>query len=240
MKGNTSTPSPASEQKKTVSTAHRVLTIIGIVLCVILIPILIINCTLLIKSWTSDDKEVPSIGGIFPMIVETDSMKGTFSGGDLIICKSIEPEDVKVKDVITFFDPASKKNAILTHRVVETFTEDDILYFVTAGDANLGADGKPIIDDIAVPASELVGVYTGFRLPGMGSVAMFMQTIWGLVLCVILPLLLLIGYDAFRRYTYNKKHDGEKEALLKELEELRKLKAGEPEVLNSENQEPKE
>ena len=57
---------------------HRVFTVIGIILCVILIPIIIINCTLIIKQFTDKDK-VLSIGGTFPMIVLTDSMKGTLT-----------------------------------------------------------------------------------------------------------------------------------------------------------------
>lgn len=58
---------------------------------------------------------------------------------------------------------------------------------------------------------------------------MFMQTPWGLIVCVVVPILLLIGWDAFRRARYNKKHDEDKDALLAELEELRRLKAENPE-----------
>lgn len=39
--------------KKT-TLGHRILTGVGIALCVILIPMLIINCTLLIKGWTNN------------------------------------------------------------------------------------------------------------------------------------------------------------------------------------------
>ena len=44
-------------EKQKASPLHKVLTVIGTVLCIILIPILIINCTLIIKSFTSE--EVP-------------------------------------------------------------------------------------------------------------------------------------------------------------------------------------
>ena len=84
---------------------HNILTVVGTVLCVILVPILIINITLIIKSFTNKD-EVPSVGGIFPLIVLTDSMYPEIESGDLIINKTIDPEDVKNGDVISFFDPA--------------------------------------------------------------------------------------------------------------------------------------
>ena len=69
--------------KEKTSTSHKIFSIIGIVLCIILIPILIINITLIIKSNIGKD-EVPSVGGYFPMIVLTDSMNPDIKSGDLI------------------------------------------------------------------------------------------------------------------------------------------------------------
>ena len=205
---------------------HRILTGIGIALCVILIPMLIINCTLLIKGWTNKD-EVPTLLGYAPMIVLTDSMVGNnednFNGGDLIFVKTVKPEEVKKGDVISFFDPQGNGTSITSHRVVEVVNEDGKISFKTKGDSNNTEDKLP------VPAENLAGVYTGFKIVGAGRVAMFMQTPWGLIVCVVIPILLLIGWDAFRRARYNKKHEEEKGALLAELEELRNLKAEKPE-----------
>ncbi len=200
---------------------QKILTGVGIALCVILIPILIINCTLLIKGWTNKD-EVPSIAGLSPMIVLTDSMVGdkddSFNGGDLIFVKTVKPEEIKVGDVISFFDPQGSGTAVVSHRVIEVINEDGEISFKTKGDANNSADTVP------VPSDKLVGKYTGFRIAGAGNVAMFMQTTWGLIICVCVPIILLVGIDAIRRAKYNKKHDEDKEQLLAELEELRKLK----------------
>lgn len=201
---------------------HRILTGVGIVLCIVLIPMLIINCTLLIKGWTNKD-EVPSLCGYAPMIVLTDSMVGNkddnFSGGDLIFVKTVKGEDVRKGDVISFFDPAGNGSTITSHRVVEVINEEGKISFKTKGDDNNTEDKLP------VPAEDLVGIYTGFRIAGAGHIAMFMQTPWGLILCVLLPIILLIGWDTVRRAVYNKKHKEERDALLAELEELRRLKA---------------
>lgn len=201
---------------------HRILTGVGIALCVILVPILIINCTLLIKGWTNKD-EVPSLLGYAPMIVLTDSMAGgnddSFYGGDLIFIQTVKAEDVKTGDVISFFDPAGNGSTITSHRVIEIINEDGKISFKTQGDNNNSEDKVP------VPAENLVGTYTGFRIAGAGRVAMFMQTTWGLIICVVLPIVLLIGWDAVRRARYNKKHEEDKDALLAELEELRAEKA---------------
>lgn len=200
--------------KRSASTGHKTLTIIGIVLCVMLIPILIINVTLIIKSYTNAD-EVPKIGGYAPLIVLTGSMEPKIKSGDLIFVKQIDGRDVKEKDVIAFFDPDGNGSSILTHRVNEVFEKDGTLYFRTQGDANNTEDRT------AVSADKLVGIYTGFRIAGAGSAAMFMQTTAGLIICVLVPLILLVGWDIFRRRRYEKRNQQDTDALLAELEALK-------------------
>ena len=196
----------------------RPLTIVGIVLCLVLLPILVINVTLIIKSYTNKDT-VPSFGGIFPMIVLTDSMYSEIQRGDLIICRQVEPENVKIGDVIVFFDPMGSGTHTVTHRVAAiTRTEEDELAFVTKGDYNNTEDLKP------APASKLVGVYQR-RIPKAGNVAMFMQTTAGLIVCVVLPLLVLVAIDLIRTKRFEKKHNQDTDALLRELEELRARQA---------------
>ena len=201
------------EQKK-----QRILTIVGIVLCVILVPILIINCTLIIKSYVNTE-EVPTIGGVCPLIVLTDSMLPEISSGDLIICKEIDPKDVKVNDVISFFDPAGNGSSVVTHRVIEIVEEDGVTKWRTRGDNNNTED------KVLVPFENLVGIWSGTRIAGAGSVAMFLQTTPGLIVCVICPLALLVGYDVLRRRKYDKAKQDDTDALLAELEQLRALKA---------------
>lgn len=204
-------------EKEKNSLLHHALTIVGVILCVILTPILIINCTLIIKSYTSE--EVPSIGGYLPQIVLTDSMYPEIQSGDLIICHTEEPENIEVGDVISFFDPAGNGITIVTHRVVEIEELEGKIMWRTKGDNNNTEDLLMVSED------KLVAVYEGIRLAGLGNVALFMQTTPGLVVCVILPLLLLVGYDMIRRRMYEKANKDDTDQLLKELEELRRLKA---------------
>ena len=208
----------ASEKKEKASASHKALTVIGTVLCIILIPILIINITLIVKSYTDAD-QVPTIGGYAPLIVLTGSMEPEIMSGDLIIVKQIEVGDVQVGDVIAFFDPDGNGTTIVTHRVVE-IVDGNELSFRTRGDANNTDDRLP------VPAKDLVGVYRT-RIPGMGSVAMFMQTTAGLIVCVFVPLVLLVGWDLIRRRRYEKRSRQDTDALLAELEALRAAKAAE-------------
>ena len=203
--------------KEKTSTAHKILTIVGTVLCIILIPILLINITLIAKSYINKD-EVPSIGGTFPLIVLTDSMYPDIKSGDLIICNTAEAEDVKVNDIISFFDPAGNGTSIVTHRVIEIVEEDGEILFRTRGDNNNTEDKE------LVPAENLVGIYK-MRIAGAGHIAMFMQSTAGLIVCVVLPIILLVGYDLIRRRIYEKSKKEDTDALLAELEALRAEKA---------------
>ena len=204
-------------KKQKSASLHKALTVIGTVLCVILIPILLINLTLIVKSYTNKDA-VPSVGGYFPLIVLTDSMYPEIKSGDLILCQEIEPENVQEGDVISFFDPAGNGTAIVTHRVVEVLNEGGALMFRTRGDNN-NTDDK-----VLVGAQDIVGTYQG-RVPAAGNIALFMQTTTGLIVCVVLPIILLVGYDILRRRLYEKNKQDDTDALLAELEALRAEKA---------------
>jgi signal peptidase len=204
-------------QEKEHSIRHKVGNIFGLVVSLILLPVLLINITLIVKSYLHTN-EIPSVGGYLPLIVLTDSMYPNIQSGDLIICRETDPESVQVNDVIAFFDPAGNGNSVVSHRVKSIIKEGGTISFLTQGDANNAQD------EAAVPAENLVGVFRS-RIPGAGNIAMFMQTSAGLIICVVLPLLLLVGYDLLRRRSYERSKKEDTEALLRELEELRAEKS---------------
>lgn len=200
--------SAASSEKKSSGKAG---TIVGIILCVILIPILIVNVTMIIKGLATPEK-VPTFGGYSPLIVLTDSMYPNIKSGDLIIVQEAKASEIQVNDIISFFDPESDDGtSVVTHRVVAVLPDGS---FTTKGDANNTEDEVP------VPAGNLVGVYKT-RIPGAGDVAMFLQTTPGFFVCVGVPLVLLVGYELIRRRKYEKANKQDTDALLAELEALR-------------------
>jgi signal peptidase len=200
-------------QEKKHCVGHQVGNFFGLAVSLVLLPVLIINITLIVKSYLNTD-EIPSVGGYMPLIVLTDSMYPNIQSGDLIICRETDPASVEVGDVISFFDPQGDGTSVVSHRVKSIIHEDGTLAFRTQGDANNAED------DATVPAENLVGVYQS-RIAGAGNVAMFMQTSTGLIVCVVLPLFLLVGYDILRRRAYERSKKKDTEALLRELEELR-------------------
>lgn len=195
---------------------NKVLTIIGTVLCLMMLPILIVNITLIAKSRIHQD-EVPSIGGKFPMIVLSDSMYPLFQSGDLIICDVAQAGEIRVDDVISFYDPMGSGTSVVTHRVIEIVNEGGSTSFRTKGDNNNAEDTA------LVPAANLLGVYQR-RIPKLGHAAMFMQTTTGLIVCCVFPILVLVGFDILRQKKQEKLQKQNTDALLRELELLRAAK----------------
>ena len=212
-------------QKEKSSGRSKVLTVFGIVLCVILVPILIVNVTMIVKSYTNPD-EYPSFAGYNLMIVLSPSMEDTIMAGDLIVVKNSEPEDVKGEsaegardgDIISFFDPDSSKQSVLTHRCKSVTEKDGQTFFITKGDHNMSEDPTPC------PAENLIGTYIT-RIPGAGNIAMWLQTTPGLIVCVAVPIVLLVAYDLIMKKRYDKNKKKDTDALLAELESLRAQQA---------------
>lgn len=195
---------------------NKVINIVGIVLCVIFVLLLIFNVVTIIDGFIHKD-EVPGFFNLTPMIVTTDSMKGTINGGDLVICKDTEASEVEVGDIISFYDPMSTKKAVVTHRVTEKYTADGQIYFRTKGDANNAQDYLPVSGD------KLVGKYA-FRIPLAGHILMFMQTTLGLVVCIGVPLILFLVYEFLRHRKSEKENETDIDRMRAELEALRAAK----------------
>lgn len=197
----------------------KALTIVGIILCVVFLPILILNIILIIQGFSGDKSKVPNIGGYFPLMVETGSMEPTIMTGDLIIVHTIDnADDLKVGDIVTYWDN-QPGGTLITHRIAEV-TKDDAgkTAYRTKGDGNPVEDGRYLYPD------RVVGVYVN-RFAGMGKVAMFMQTVPGLIICVVLPLMIFVIYDVIRRRRISKAGNAETAALMAELEALKKQQA---------------
>ena len=205
---------------------HIIAVAVLIALTAILLPIFIINLTLTIRS--SMDKTVPaSVFGLAPLAVETDSMNGieedSFAGGSLILVRMIgeeEKQQLEVGQVVTFRQQNDDGTYyFVTHRIVEIGAEDGaVRYVVTRGDRNT-------IDDGATAITDVLGVCVA-SVPGLGSAVLFLQTPWGLLLCIGVPVVAYIVYDVVRIARRNRRLAAEQgEAMQKKDAEIARLRA---------------
>jgi signal peptidase len=112
--------------------------------------------------------------------------------------------------------------------VIDIMENDGKLSFKTKGINNNTEDR------LAVPAANLIAEYTGIRIPGAGNFAIFMQSTTGLIVCVVLPIVLFVGYDVIRRRVYEKNKGDDMAALMAELETLRSMQNAENKAQNDE------
>ena len=107
-------------------------------------------------------------GHVTPLLtVKSGSMTPTLNVGDIILMEPVNPEDLKVGDVIIFYSPGTNK--LIVHRVVKKTPEG----VYTKGDANPGIDWWS-----PVPYENIVGRWTGFKIPnwlGIGYLSLFLS-----------------------------------------------------------------
>lgn len=211
-------------QKKRNGPLRILLNIFGAVLCVIFIPIIILNVVMIVRSYT-DPEHIPSVFGVSPVVVLSGSMSPAFEAGDMIFIQETDPYTLKVNDVICYLEEESA----VTHRIMEVQQQDGSLLYITQGDANNTEDARP------VSPQQIQGKYTGVKIAGAGEFAMFLQSTPGMLLFIGGPILFFILWDVIRRMAAGKENRREKrklqeessgkqremEAMEKELERLR-------------------
>lgn len=180
---------------------NRGATVAMIVLAVILVPVLLINLTLIVKGSIYTDSP-PDVLGIAPLAVTSGSMKGdekgSFDEGSLIFVKKLSASDknnLEAGDVITFLTDG----VYVTHRIVSVNknSSGDSVSFVTKGDANNVSDG-------AIPAQNVFGKCVG-SIAGLGGFMLFLLTPAGILLFVGLPILLYVAVDVLLIVLHNRK-----------------------------------
>ena len=186
-------------------------TIIGIILCIILIPIIIINIILIVNTYIHPEN-IPGVFGMRPVIVLSGSMEPEFMSGDLIFIQDGDVEQLKEGDIICYMEDG----AAVTHRIEAVTEENGAVRYTTRGDANNTDDQKQ------VEQSQIQGIYKGRKISGAGDAVMFMQSTTGMILFIVCPIVLLILWDIIYRRKIDTEEREERGRLEKELEELRK------------------
>ena len=100
---------------------HKTHKIISTILYIIIIPILIINFTLIIKSFITPNK-IADFLGYKNFIIVSKSMEPTIMVGDAIFSKEVSESELKINDIISFHDGED----INTHRIVGISEENGV------------------------------------------------------------------------------------------------------------------
>ncbi len=189
-----------------------------------------------IFSVSTFDQNHRQVFGYRFFIAQSDSMSATdFDAGDIVLIKETDPSTLKEGDIIAYISQdSSNYGDTVTHKIRSVVTDAKgdpgfITYGTTTG-----------VDDATVVTYPYVlGKYTG-NIPKVGHFFAFLKTTPGYILCILVPFLLLIGYNGikciflFRRYKREQMEElkAEKAKLMEErrqtvemMNELQALRA---------------
>lgn len=146
---------------------------------------------------------------ITPYVVLSGSMEPEYKTGGIVYTVSVDPEDLKVGDNITF----KMDTVIATHQIIQIENEGGTLLFHTKGTANENPDENP------VPASRILGKGV-FHIPYLGYVASYIQQPPGTYVAIAvgagLLMLLLLPDLIYDEKEEQKKKKAAEEAAQKE------------------------
>lgn len=174
---------------------EKIKKIISIFIYIIIIPIIVINITLIVKSFIRPNK-IPDFIGYKNFVIVSESMEPTIMVGDAIFVKKVPEKEIKINDIISFHDG----ECINTHRIVGVSEENGIKMYRTKGDNNRGEDKEK------VSYSQIEGKYL-FKINNFGNLIKVLQS---KVTLVILILLVCLNTYFNYRLKYKRKARREK------------------------------
>lgn len=183
-----------------------------------------------VVSVSTFDRNDRELFGYKAYIVRTDSMAKTdFASGDLILVKEVaDKSTLQVGDIITYISQNPNSfGEVVTHKIrALTVVENNKPAFITYGTTNNKDDEMP------VTYPYILGKYER-AIPKLGHFFNFLKSVPGYFLCIFLPFMLLIIYQAvnffslFRRYKKEQldKLQAERDQIAAEREENAKMMA---------------
>lgn len=179
-------------------------------------------------SVTTFNRNDRNLFGYKAYIVNSDSMKDTFSAGALIFVKEVDCYTLKEGDIITYVSQNSESMyENITHKIKSvTIDSEGNPGFVTYG-TTTGVE-----DETVVTFPFVMGKYVG-HVEGLGTFFNFLKTPQGYIICIFVPFMLLIIYQGvncirlFRRYKseQNAEIEAEKQKIQEERDEAAKMLA---------------
>lgn len=166
-------------------------------LFIILFPILVVNLTLCIKSFTSDD--VPDFMGYKPFIIGEVAVDG-IKEGDLVICKEVDFEKLSKDDVndviIAFRVYTSETEFSVELQKIAAILENGSIVVIN----NQGEAGGPIL------FKDVEGIYVT-RIAKLGDIALFMSQPIGIIIIIAVPLGIIFIFEQQKNKKMRKEYE---------------------------------
>ena len=231
---NAAEPEAGEERVKARPSVGSIIgTVLLAVLCVILIPLLAVNITLIVKGALYPD-ELTDVFNIAPVAIDNTYMEGEnegcFNEGALVFIKTFESDEerqaVEQGDVVAFrwLDDDGSVN-FTVYRILGV-TRDEETGLITS--VSVRADNVPEGEGTApipVEIGDVVGILNG-SVDHLGAFAMFLMQPLGVLLFVGVPVVIYVVVDIIRITIHNRKvRKAESDELRDKDEEIARLRA---------------
>jgi signal peptidase len=134
------------ELKEKIANNKPLRIILGILKFVIYAFLVTLLLTIVVQKISQNKK---TIGGFMLFTVASESMKGEYEVGDIIISKSVPESELKVGDNITYLGKEGAVNGlVITHKLVEIEESENGKIFTTKGLTNIIPDPSITYDQI--------------------------------------------------------------------------------------------
>ena len=141
---------------------------------------------------------------------------GGFKSGSIIFVREVQPEQLKIGDIITYrpsANPNNKSTNFLTHRLVEIQTDvEDGPFYVTKGDGNKDTD-MPILP------KAIVGKVV-FSIPELGNLLKFIKE--NKLISIIFIIAIIAFFWTLKMYVFPAKNEGSNKNKKKKKSNIRK------------------
>ena len=173
---------------------HFITTVLMYSICLIMIIVFLVFVVNFIDKQYNlkSDKNKKDLFSAYTIV--SPSMVPAINVLDVVVTMRVNnPEDLKKGDIITFNSTDYRYSGVLvTHRIVNIEkTSSGEYLFTTKGDNNNTQDSSRISFD------EIYGRVL-FRIPKIGYIQYYLSSILGWVAIIIVPAVMIIGYDIYK------------------------------------------
>lgn len=231
---NAAEPEAGEERVKARPSVGSIIgTVLLAVLCVILIPLLAVNITLIVKGALYPD-ELTDVFNIAPVAIDNTYMEGEnegcFNEGALVFIKTFDTDEerqaVEQGDVVAFRWLEDDGSVNFTVYRILGVTRDEETGLITS--VSVRADNVPEGEGTApipVEIGDVVGILNG-SVDHLGAFAMFLMQPLGVLLFVGVPVVIYVVVDIIRITIHNRKvRKAESDELRDKDEEIARLRA---------------
>lgn len=231
---NAAEPEAGEERVKARPSVGSIIgTVLLAVLCVILIPLLAVNITLIVKGALYPD-ELTDVFNIAPVAIDNTYMEGEnegcFNEGALVFIKTFDTDEerqaIEQGDVVAFRWLEDDGSVNFTVYRILVITRDEETGLITS--VSVRADNVPEGEGTApipVEIGDVVGILNG-SVDHLGAFAMFLMQPLGVLLFVGVPVVIYVVADIIRITIHNRKvRKAESDELRDKDEEIARLRA---------------